>query len=50
LTDVGEAARLEISASAPEIRALIHAGVDDAEYVRALQVLQRFIANTSAGQ
>jgi hypothetical protein len=44
----GEAARLEMKQYAPEIRAMIHAGVDDADYVKALQVLQKLIANTTA--
>ena len=48
LTDRGEAARQEMLRSAPEIRAVIHAGVDDAEYVQALRVLQELITNTTA--
>ncbi len=48
LTDGGEAARREMRRSAPETRAMIHAGVDDAEYVQALRVLQKLITNTTA--
>jgi DNA-binding MarR family transcriptional regulator len=47
LTDAGEAARLQMKQSAPEIRSLIHRGIDDAEYVAALRVLHQLIANTT---
>ncbi|OSZ57026.1 transposase, partial [Streptomyces pharetrae CZA14] len=32
---------------APAIRARIHEGIEDADYVTALRVLQRMIRNTS---
>ena len=47
LTDAGEEARLAWKAFAPEIRALVHRGIDDADYVAALKVMQRLIRNTS---
>jgi hypothetical protein len=47
LTDAGEAARLQMKQSAPEIRSLIHRGIDDADYVAALKVLHKLIANTT---
>ncbi|MEU4690831.1 MarR family transcriptional regulator [Actinoplanes sp. NPDC023714] len=46
ITDAGEAARLECKRHAPAIRARIHEGIDDADYVTALKVLQRMILNT----
>ncbi|MGW0189171.1 MarR family transcriptional regulator [Streptomyces sp. NPDC003362] len=47
LTEAGEAARVDLKQHAPAIRARIHEGVDDADYVTALKVLQRMIHNTS---
>ncbi|MFD7455898.1 MULTISPECIES: MarR family winged helix-turn-helix transcriptional regulator [unclassified Streptomyces] len=47
LTKAGEAARVDLKQHAPAIRARIHEGVDDADYVTALKVLQRMIHNTS---
>ncbi|MGW3788426.1 MarR family transcriptional regulator [Micromonospora chokoriensis] len=47
ITDAGEAARLQMKQSAPEIRALIHRDIDDADYVAALRVLHKLIANTT---
>ncbi|MEV6301857.1 MarR family winged helix-turn-helix transcriptional regulator [Actinoplanes sp. NPDC051861] len=47
ITEAGEAARLDLKACAPQIRSEIHAGVDDADYVTALKVLQRMIRNTA---
>lgn len=46
ITDLGEQARLTIGRDAPRIRALIHKGIDDADYVTAIQVLQQLIRNT----
>lgn len=46
LTDAGEAARLDLKAHAPTIRALIHDGIDEAEYLTAVKVLARLIRNT----
>lgn len=47
LTDAGEAARQQMKQSAPEIRSLIHRGVNDDDYVAALRVLHKLIANTT---
>ncbi|MFG3257025.1 MarR family transcriptional regulator [Streptomyces sp. NPDC048172] len=46
ITEAGEAERLRIKKHAPEIRDRIHAGIDDADYVTALKVLQQMIRNT----
>ncbi|WP_328474138.1 MarR family transcriptional regulator [Actinoplanes sp. NBC_00393] len=46
ITEAGEAARVELKGYAPEIRRQIHEGIDDADYVVALKVLQRLIGNT----
>ncbi|WP_430788727.1 MarR family transcriptional regulator [Actinoplanes sp. G11-F43] len=45
ITDEGEKARLEMKAVSPGIRARIHEGIDDADYVTALRVLLRMIDN-----
>ncbi|WP_433795895.1 MarR family transcriptional regulator [Actinoplanes sp. CA-252034] len=45
ITEEGEAARLEMKRAAPAIRARIHDGIPDADYVTALRVLGRMIAN-----
>ncbi|MEV0902941.1 MarR family transcriptional regulator [Actinoplanes sp. NPDC049802] len=45
ITPEGEAARLEMKSHAPAIRARIHEGVDDADYVTTLRVLQKMISN-----
>ena len=45
LTAEGEAARLRLRALATELRAVIHEGVGDEEYVAALKVLRKMIAN-----
>lgn len=47
LTEAGEAARQGLKGFAPEIRALIHAGVTDSEYSTTVRVLQRLTRNTS---
>ena len=46
LTDEGEAARLAWKAHAPEIRALVHEGIDDADYATTIKVLKKLISNT----
>jgi DNA-binding MarR family transcriptional regulator len=46
ITEAGEEARVRVKAQAPAIRERIHEGVDDADYVIALKVLQRMIRNT----
>lgn len=45
LTDAGEAARLRLRALATELRAVVHEGVGDEEYVAALKVLRTMVAN-----
>lgn len=47
ITDQGEAARLRMKAAAPEIGGQIHTGISEADYVTAMKVLGRLIANTS---
>ncbi|KHL17096.1 hypothetical protein CLV56_0826 [Mumia flava] len=46
ITEAGKAGRLELARHAPAIRALIHDGIDDADYVTTIKVLQRLIHNT----
>ncbi|MFB8167150.1 MarR family winged helix-turn-helix transcriptional regulator [Kitasatospora purpeofusca] len=46
LTEKGERARVDLARNAPAIRAAIHAGIDDADYVTALKVLRQLIRNT----
>ncbi|RAJ46359.1 hypothetical protein K353_00737 [Kitasatospora sp. SolWspMP-SS2h] len=45
LTPVGERARVDLARNAPAIRAALHAGIDDADYVTTVKVLQRLIRN-----
>ncbi|WP_328952810.1 MarR family winged helix-turn-helix transcriptional regulator [Kitasatospora purpeofusca] len=45
LTEEGEQARVDLARNAPAIRAALHAGIDDADYVTALKVLRRLIHN-----
>ena len=47
ITPAGDEARLTVAARSPEIRAAIHRGIDDADYVTTLKVLQRMIRNVS---
>ncbi|WP_329021580.1 MarR family winged helix-turn-helix transcriptional regulator [Streptomyces sp. NBC_00690] len=47
ITEAGEKARTDLKQHAPAIRARIHEGIDDADYVTALRVLQRMIQNTA---
>ncbi|MBM0274915.1 MarR family winged helix-turn-helix transcriptional regulator [Micromonospora tarensis] len=46
ITEAGERARVDLKQHAPEIRARIHHGVDDADYVTTLKVLRQMIRNT----
>ncbi|MBT2211035.1 MULTISPECIES: MarR family winged helix-turn-helix transcriptional regulator [Actinomadura] len=46
ITEAGERARVDLGRHAPAIRARIHEGIDDADYVTALKVLQQMIRNT----
>ncbi|MEU6928085.1 MarR family winged helix-turn-helix transcriptional regulator [Streptomyces sp. NPDC046374] len=45
LTKEGEQARVDLARNAPAIRAALHAGIDDADYVTTLKVLQQLIRN-----
>ncbi|WP_411070092.1 MarR family winged helix-turn-helix transcriptional regulator [Streptomyces sp. cmx-4-25] len=45
LTETGEAARSRLRELATELRAEVHRGIDDEEYVAALKVLRTMIAN-----
>lgn len=45
LTQEGEQARLDLKRNAPAIRAALHEGIDDADYVTTLKVLQQMIRN-----
>ncbi|TDC56211.1 MarR family transcriptional regulator [Actinomadura sp. KC345] len=46
ISEAGEAARVDIKQYAPTIRDRIHEGIDDADYVTTLKVLQQMIRNT----
>ncbi len=48
ITEAGEAARIACKQHAPAVRAAIHEGIDDADYVTALKVLRRMIRNTGS--
>ncbi|MFC8623814.1 hypothetical protein [Streptomyces anulatus] len=48
LTDTGEAARVRLRELATEVRAEAHQGISDEEYVAALKVLRRMVANIEA--
>jgi hypothetical protein len=45
LTDEGEQARVDLARSTPAIRAALHDGIDDADYVTTVKVLQQLIRN-----
>ncbi|MEE4490215.1 MarR family winged helix-turn-helix transcriptional regulator [Streptomyces sp. BE230] len=45
LTDAGEAARVQVRELVTGLRAVVHAGISDEEYVAALKVLRRMVAN-----
>ncbi|MFD5780502.1 MarR family winged helix-turn-helix transcriptional regulator [Streptomyces sp. NPDC126933] len=45
LTDAGEAARVRLRELVTELRAVVHEGISDEEYVAALKVLRRMVAN-----
>ncbi|MFI6641888.1 MarR family transcriptional regulator [Streptomyces sp. NPDC050504] len=47
LTEEGEAARVRLRGLAAEVRAVVHEGVGEEEYVAALRVLRRMIANVA---
>ncbi|WND39690.1 MarR family winged helix-turn-helix transcriptional regulator [Streptomyces sp. BB1-1-1] len=48
LTEEGERARVDLARNAPAIRAALHEGIDDADYVTTLKVLRRLIRNAGA--
>ncbi|MEU7293052.1 MarR family winged helix-turn-helix transcriptional regulator [Streptomyces exfoliatus] len=45
LTKEGEQARVDLARNTPAIRATLHEGIDDADYVTTLKVLQQLIRN-----
>ncbi|MET7355221.1 MarR family winged helix-turn-helix transcriptional regulator [Streptomyces mirabilis] len=45
LTDTGEAARVRLRELVTELRTVVHMGVSDEDYVAALKVLRRMVAN-----
>ncbi|MFE7385569.1 MarR family transcriptional regulator [Streptomyces zhihengii] len=45
LTKEGEQARVDLARNAPAIRGVLHEGIEDADYVTTLKVLQQFIRN-----
>ncbi|MEU1674928.1 MarR family transcriptional regulator [Streptomyces roseifaciens] len=45
LTEEGERARADLARTAPAIRAALHEGIDDADYVTTMKVLQQLILN-----
>lgn len=47
ITEAGEAARSDMKRHAPAIRARIHEGIADADYVTALKVLRRMVDNVA---
>ena len=46
ITEAGEETRAGLKRHAPGIRARVHQGIDDADYVTALKVLRQMIRNT----
>ncbi|MCA6091322.1 MarR family transcriptional regulator [Streptomyces sp. SCA3-4] len=45
LSEDGEQARVDLARNAPAIRAALHEGIDDADYITTVKVLQRLIRN-----
>jgi hypothetical protein len=45
LTGAGEDARLDLARNAPAIRAALHEGIEEADYVTTVKVLQQLIRN-----
>ncbi|MGV9881131.1 MarR family transcriptional regulator [Streptomyces sp. NPDC003006] len=45
LTQEGEQARADIKSTTPAFRAVLHEGIDDADYVTTVKVLQQLIRN-----
>ncbi|MEV0523804.1 MarR family winged helix-turn-helix transcriptional regulator [Streptomyces sp. NPDC050439] len=50
LTDAGEAARLRLREVMTVLRAVVHEGISDEEYVAALKVLRAMVANVQGAQ
>ncbi|MEU1372235.1 MarR family transcriptional regulator [Streptomyces triculaminicus] len=48
LTEAGESARVRLRQLVTELRAVVHQGISDEEYVGALKVLRRMVANVEA--
>ncbi|MEU6211539.1 MarR family winged helix-turn-helix transcriptional regulator [Streptomyces sp. NPDC047023] len=48
LTAAGESARVRLRSLVTEMRAVVHQGISDDEYVTTLRVLRRMIANVKA--
>ncbi|MFI6451939.1 MarR family transcriptional regulator [Streptosporangium amethystogenes] len=48
ITEPGEKARTDLEQYAPAIRDRIHEGIDDADYVTTLKVLQQMLRNTGS--
>lgn len=47
ITEEGEQARLDLARNAPAIRAALHEGVSDADYVTTVKVLRQLIRNAT---
>ncbi|WP_031090193.1 MarR family winged helix-turn-helix transcriptional regulator [Streptomyces sp. NRRL WC-3549] len=50
LTDAGEAARARLRELATEVRSVVHQGISDEEYVAALKVLRKMVANVEGDE
>ncbi|MEI7034811.1 MarR family winged helix-turn-helix transcriptional regulator [Streptomyces pratensis] len=50
LTEAGEAARARLRELATEVRAVVHRGISDEEYVAALRVLRTMVADAEGGR
>ncbi|MCF2530276.1 MarR family winged helix-turn-helix transcriptional regulator [Yinghuangia soli] len=48
ITEAGDAARADLKTHAPEWRAAMHEGIDDADYVTALKVLRQMMRNVGS--
>lgn len=45
ITEEGEQARLDLKRNAPAVRAALHAGIPDADYVTTVKVLRQLVRN-----
>ncbi|MFF7973542.1 MarR family winged helix-turn-helix transcriptional regulator [Streptomyces sp. NPDC007905] len=50
LTDTGEAARVRLRELVTELRTVVHMGISDEDYVAAIKVLRRMIANVEGNK